>query len=342
MEIVEGLYQLLTPFPKFTLEDATQLRRDLQKKPRVTKGLPYLIRSGGETMLVDCGWNTEAAFAALATGMQEHGSHPTEVTKLVITHVHPDHFGMAGRVKQISACDVLMHAKEAEVIGPRYFAPKRLMEEMSTYLEEHGIATPNAPGMSRGSIEMLDKVAATPADVELHGGEVLKAGDFEFEVVWTPGRAPGHICLYEPNRKILLSGDHILPTITPNVSMHPQASANPLGDYLRSLDVVGKLDVEHVLPAHEFDTKELQRRIREIHDHHKMRLEEMLRCVDRGGSTAWEVASRIEWTTGRLSDFEPFMQRAAVFETLAHLQYLFEEGQLAKAKRERKLFWVLV
>jgi glyoxylase-like metal-dependent hydrolase (beta-lactamase superfamily II) len=141
---------------------------------------------------------------------------------------------------------------------------------------------------------------------------------------------------------VLLTGDHILPTITPNVSIHTQTHGSPLGDYMRSLEKLEDLDVEYVLPAHEFDTKELKKRIREIEHHHEERLDEMMRCVDSGGSTAWEVAGRVQWATGMLKDFEPFMQRAAVGETLAHLEYLFEVGRLAKVMREKSLVWLRV
>ncbi|MGH2633874.1 MAG: MBL fold metallo-hydrolase, partial [Tepidiformaceae bacterium] len=106
MQIIEGIYQLLTPFPQFSIEDAKALRRTLEEHPRVTKGLPYvlpyLLKSGGDTVLLDCGWNTDSAYQALEEGMKEHGSHPTEIGKLVVTHVHPDHYGMAGRLKQLS------------------------------------------------------------------------------------------------------------------------------------------------------------------------------------------------------------------------------------------------
>ena len=345
MRILEGVYQLLTPFPKYEFAEAKRLRGELERKPRVTKGLPYvlpyLIRHGGDTMLVDCGWNTDAAHAALEEGMREHGTHPSEITQLVITHVHPDHYGMSGRLKQESSCEVVMHEREAEFIASRYFAPRGLTDEMQQYMAQHGVPALRAPEMSRGSMGMLDKVQPAAADRKLHGGETLRAGDFHFEVVWTPGHAPGHICLYEPNRKLLFSGDHILPTITPNVSMHAQTSGDPLGDYMRSLEVVAELDVEHVLPAHEFDIRDLKRRVSEIHDHHRERLDEMLACVD-AGATAWDVAGRVRWATGTLDDFEPFMQRAAVGETLSHLEHLFEQGRLSKVKREGVLHWIPV
>lgn len=346
MQILEGVYQLLTPFPQFTLDEALKLRHELEEKPRVTKGLPYvlpyMVRDGDDVLLVDCGWNTDAAFEALESGMKEHDSDPAAVTQLLITHVHPDHYGMAGKVKQVSGCEIVMHEKESEVIASRYFSPKGLTEQMSTYMEQHGVPPMDAPTMSRGSMGMLDKVQAAPADLEVHGGEHIRVGQFDFEIIWTPGHAPGHICLYEPNRKILITGDHILPTITPNVSMHAQTSGDPLGDYVRSLDLVADLDVDYVLPAHEFNIKELKKRVVEIRDHHRDRLDEMVACVDRGGSTAWEVAGRVKWATGALADFEPFMQRAAVGETLSHMEHLFEEGRLSKVKRDGLAYWLPV
>lgn len=343
-QVLEGVYQLLTPFPEYSIDEAKKLRRELEEKPRVTKGLPYvlpyMVKSRGEAVLIDCGWNTDTAYHALEAGMKEHGVATQDISRLFITHVHPDHYGMAGRLKQLSSCEVIIHEKDAEVIKDRYLAPKNLTEGMSRFMESNGVPPMDAPGMSRGSMGMLDKVAAVPADEEVKGGEVYRVGDFELELIWTPGHSPGHICLYEPNRKILFTGDHVLPTITPNVSIHTQTHGSPLGDYIRSLDIVNALDVEHVYPAHEFDIKDLKRRIKEIHDHHDIRLDEMVKCVDSGGSTAWEVAGRVQWATGKLVDFEPWMQRAAVGETLAHLEYLFEVGRLGKVMRDKRLFWL--
>ncbi|MBI2764627.1 MAG: MBL fold metallo-hydrolase [Chloroflexi bacterium] len=344
MQILPGIFQLLTPFPNFTFDDARAIRRDLRDHPRVVKGLPYvlpyMVKDRGETVLVDCGWNTDSAYEALETGMREHGSHPTEIQRLVITHVHPDHYGMAGRLKRLSSCEVVIHEEDAKVITSRYFAPKGLADDMAKFMAMNGVPSLDTPSMAQGSMMMIDKVSPVPPDTEVKGGETFKVGGFDFEIIWTPGHSPGHICLYEPNRKILLTGDHILPTITPNVSIHAQTHGSPLGDYMRSLDLLADLDVEVVLPAHEYDITELKKRIIEIEEHHILRLDEMVNCVDRGGSTAWEVAGRVKWTTGMLTDFEPFMQRAAVGETLAHLEYLFEQGRLAKVMRGSNLHWL--
>lgn len=344
MKILEGVYQLLTPFPDVDFEQAKALRRELEHKPRILRGLPYvlpyMIKAGGETILVDCGFNTDKAYAALEEGMKEHGSHPSEITKLVITHIHPDHYGMAGRLKQLSSCEVVIHEKDAEQLQLRYFAPRSLAEQMGAFMAKNGVPAVESPPLQQGSFSMLDKVAAVPPDTAVHGGEVIKAGPFEFEIIHTPGHSPGHICLYEPNFRLLFTGDHILPTITPNVSIHAQTHGSPLADYIRSLDKLSELAVDRILPAHEYDIRDLKKRIAEIEAHHDERLAEMLGCVDRGGSTAWEVADRVKWTTGMMRDFAPHLQRSAVGETIAHLEYLFERGQLSKLMRDGILYWV--
>jgi glyoxylase-like metal-dependent hydrolase (beta-lactamase superfamily II) len=331
VQVIEGVYQLVTPFPQFTYAQAKEYRQDLGRTPRWIKSLPYvlpyLIRSGDELALVDNGWNTDVAHAGLAEGMAEHGAHPKDLRHLIITHVHPDHFGLTGRLTDESGARVYMHEMEAEVITSRYLQPQPLVEQMQGWMARHGVPPLKAPDVARGSMGMLDKVSARMPDVSLKGDECLKIGDFDLQVIWTPGHAPGHIYLYEPNRKLLMSGDHILPTITPNVSRHAQASGNPLSDYIKSLEKVEHLDVEILLPAHEFDTRDLKGRVAEIRRHHEERLSEMEQCVG-DGATAWEIAGRVKWTTGMLADFEPFMQRAAVGETLAHLEYLYELDRL--------------
>jgi glyoxylase-like metal-dependent hydrolase (beta-lactamase superfamily II) len=167
-------------------------------------------------------------------------------------------------------------------------------------------------------------------DEVVWGGERLQIGRFEFEVWWTPGHSPGHICFLERGRKFILTGDHVLPTITPNISLHPQQQGNPLGDYIASLKRLEELDVEQVLPAHEFSFPDLKKRLLEIERHHDERLDEMIACVSGGPTTAYQVAAKVKWVTGPLESFSPWMQRAALGETLAHLDYLVLEGRLQK------------
>jgi glyoxylase-like metal-dependent hydrolase (beta-lactamase superfamily II) len=331
--IQEGIHQIVSPFPEYQRKDAYELRHDLEAHPRVTKGLPYVLlyylESRGETLLIDCGWNTDDSLLALQEQLREKGTDITEIDNLLLTHAHPDHCGLGGRLKELTDCKIWMHEAETNFIQSRYQDPEALLGKISEWLGQHGVDEKDQEELERSSMPMRFFVSPFETDNLVKGGETIDVGDFSFEVVWTPGHSPGHICLYERNHKLLLSGDHVLPQITPNVSLHPQQRENPLGDFLNSLDLVAELDVERVLPAHEWDIDWFKKRLDEMRDHHRERLGDMLEAVGTEGSaTATDVAKRIEWTTGSYDSFPTFMRRAAIGEALSHLVYLASQGEL--------------
>ncbi|MEX0786050.1 MAG: MBL fold metallo-hydrolase [Dehalococcoidia bacterium] len=317
-EVISGLYQLKVPIPNNPIGFV----------------LPYLIPGDDGYTMIDCGWNTPEAFAALESELAEVGVPFDRIKRLIVTHVHPDHYGLAGRVKEVSGCEVIIHQRERDFIRSRYRQPEQLLERMASWLTEHGVPNDEMPDLQQSSMPARAYVAAVEPDTVLWGGETLDFGVYRFIVYWTPGHSPGHICFYEPAQRIILTGDHVLPTITPNVSLHPQQTGNPLGDYLASLQRLQPLDVDDVLPAHEYDFKGLQQRLHEIVDHHEERLNEMLAIVGEDGATGYDVASGIVWTTGRFQSFTPWMRRAAISETLAHLEYAVQEGRLHQVRRD--------
>ncbi len=331
-QISDGIYQLVTPFPEFKQAEALQYRHDLELQPRVMRSLPYvlpyLVKSGGDALLVDCGWDTDAAHAALQSELRHAGSSIADVTRVLITHGHPDHGGMAGRLQQVHGSKVLIHEKD--VASSHAFADRQGhdLDELRVFLERNGLTPADAKSFLAQELPFRRFVADFEPDRTLQGGEELVVGDFVFEVVWTPGHTPGHVCLYEKNRKMLMTGDHVLPTITPNVSLERRSAGNPLATYIESLAKIEALDVEVMLPAHEWDIDWFKRRIAEIRAHHDERLEHMMEAVGSTNASAVDVARRVTWTTGSYDTFPPLMRLAAIGETLAHLEFLLEQGQL--------------
>jgi glyoxylase-like metal-dependent hydrolase (beta-lactamase superfamily II) len=114
------------------------------------------------------------------------------------------------------------------------------------------------------------------------------------------------------------------------VSIHPQQQGNPLGDYMASLERLEGLDIERVLPAHEFMFDDLNARLRGIERHHEERLQEMIGVMGGKPATAYTVARGVKWATGSFDSFSFWMQRAAIGETLAHLEYLVVEDRLQR------------
>ena len=314
VQIMDGLYQLRVPIPNNPLGWV----------------LPYLIEGRDGWTLVDSGWNVPEAFDALEQQLNDAGVGFKNLKTLLVTHVHPDHYGLAGQVKERSGATVIIHQRERDLIRSRYKKPDQLLAQMGDWLIMHGVPRDSMDDLKTSAMPVRAFVDPVEPDEVVWGGERLDIGRFTFEVWWTPGHSPGHICFLERGKKFILTGDHVLPTITPNISLHVQQQGNPLGDYIASLRRLEDLEVDLVLPAHEYSFPDLRARLRSIEQHHVERLNEMVECVGDGARTAFDVAGRVKWVTGSLATFSPWMQRAALGETLSHLDYLVLEDRLAK------------
>lgn len=292
----------------------------------------YVLRADDGFILVDCGWDLPDALEALRKGLDELGIRLEDLRTLVITHNHPDHYGLAGRLVKLASCGVLMHHLDAVHIESRYVDMRSLQAEMESWLRIHGAPAEELMAMVKGSEAILERINIAKPDIEVSGGEKVTAGDSEWEIIWTPGHSVGHICLYERSQKAFLSGDHILNPISPSVGLHAQSMGNPLSDYLSSLENIRDLDVEMVLPAHGDEFTGYRERIDELMVHHEERLAEIGTILDREGSrTAYETASEMRWNLeGPFVKWPPFMRRLATTEALAHLELLVSRGTVKR------------
>ncbi|MFC1848217.1 MBL fold metallo-hydrolase [Chloroflexota bacterium] len=166
-------------------------------------------------------------------------------------------------------------------------------------------------------------------DVFLSGGERIRTGVFDFEVLWTPGHSPGHVCLYEQSRKLFISGDHMLEVITPEIGTAPMQHPNPLADYLRCLEDLKELEVELILPAHGSTFSHFRGRTDELIEHHHNRKDQILATLKKGPLTAFDIASRIAWIPQKggvpWEKLDVMNRRLALLETWAHLRLLEDE-----------------
>jgi glyoxylase-like metal-dependent hydrolase (beta-lactamase superfamily II) len=181
--------------------------------------------------------------------------------------------------------------------------------------------------LERASLPVLPFVSAGKPDILFDDGDRPKVPGWDLTAIWTPGHSPGHLCFYEGSQRLMLTGDHVLPRITPNIPYHPQAGSDPLGDYLGSLDKVATYRTEEVLPAHEHRFVGLSSRVDELKAHHEARFKEVIEAIDDGVTTAWDIAAQMHWSRP-WDRIEGFMRRAAVGETMAHLQALQVRGLL--------------
>jgi glyoxylase-like metal-dependent hydrolase (beta-lactamase superfamily II) len=290
--------------------------------------LSYLLLADAGAVVVDPGWNSDAGWADLLGGMRAAGLAPDRVTGIVVTHVHLDHHGLSRRLSEASGAWIAMHAAEVQNLPGRMRQASGWADEARAWLERCGVpgdvvAELSAPPdeSARGLFDMAEP------GVLLNDGDQLSLPGRGVRVVWTPGHTPGHICLYDSDYDLLLTGDHLLPRISPNIGMSPGLDS-PLTSYLESLHATAGYDSAEALPAHEYRFRGIAARSDAIVRHHDVRAQEVLDIVAAAGQpTLWEVTQRLTWSRG-WDQVTGFMRRAALGETAAHAVYLQREGRL--------------
>ncbi len=326
-EIIPGIYQVQVPIPNNPLGYTNS----------------YLVQGDNGHLLIDPGMNTDEAFDSLERGLSEIGVDFKDITQILATHSHGDHYGLSGRVKQRSQAKILLHHLERNPIQLISTNMEERLRQTEQWLHINGAPTNEPPAAWLGATGMPRFTPPPLPDITLDDGETISTGTFDFQVMWTPGHSPGHICLYEPTKKILFSGDHVLPVITPHVSLGPQSTTNPLGDFINALNTLRQLDVNLVLPAHEHLFTDLQARIDDIIQHHEKRNSEILEAINTEPKTAYQISTKITWKPdlGGLSlhDLTPWEKRMAVMETLAHLQSMRIAGRVEQFSSDSIIYY---
>jgi len=296
--------------------------------------------AGGGVALVDAGWNTEEAWTALTDGLALAGGSIADVSAVMVTHIHPDHYGLAGRVREASGAWIGLHPADARMLEARYGDTDELVANMSHFLSHSGVPDEKLPDLAAASMAVKSMVTMAVPDVLFEDGKLIDLPGWSLRTIWTPGHSPGHVCFFSDDRRLLISGDHVLPRITPNISAHTQQVANPLGDFLASLAKLEDLPADEVLPAHEYRFADLNSRLAELMDHHADRLDEIAQVLaDHPGSTAWEITLRLHWSRP-WDEIQTFMQRQANGETMAHLILLELDDRVRREGDQPARFFV--
>jgi glyoxylase-like metal-dependent hydrolase (beta-lactamase superfamily II) len=322
-KVRDGLWSIPVPLPNNSLRYV----------------LVYVFETDQGPYLIDAGWNTDDAFGALSAGMKEVGSDIADVQGVMVTHIHPDHYGLAGRIREASGAWISLHPADAELIHDRYDEPDDLLDRVAAALRRMGAPAEELEPLQNAAMPVRQLVDAVVPDILFEDGARPEVPGWDLTAIWTPGHSPGHLCFYEATQELMLSGDHVLPRITPNIPYHPQAGANPLGDYLASLDKLEPYKVREVLPAHEYRFDDLHARLEELRQHHGERFGEVLAILREGPRTAWYVAQHMKWSRP-WDDIAGFMRRAAVGEAVSHLRVLEIDG-LVQVEDGEPALWSL-
>lgn len=290
--------------------------------------LGYLMVVDEGVIAVDLGWNSDASWEAFVRGLSLAGAEPDDLVGVVVTHVHPDHYGLADRVRTNTGAWIAMHQAEVpHIVRDEHESTQRL-ERMSAWMVTCGVPGQVLAEIRSEEAELRSGFASVMPDVLLSDGDIVPSTDGSLIARHTPGHTPGHLCFHDRDRNVLFTGDHLLPRVTPNVSRRPGYGDDPLAAYLQSLDAIGEGFADpFVLPGHEWAFDTLSPRLQYLRDHHDERSQAVESVVAAGARTVWEVSSALPWA-------RPFDQlasrgrRQAVGETHAHLYWLRNQGRL--------------
>ena len=310
--MAEGMYMITLPMP-FRLKHVN---------------IFAFLEEDGFT-LIDTGPNMDGVLPALEASLAEIDKRVEDCRRILITHFHMDHCGLAGLIAGRSGASIFLSEIEEQTI--RTFARE---EDRALRLRRFGLEH----GLDSGTLDTVIrtfsafKMATTPftATGILADGDQLNVGGRVVEIIATPGHSRGHISFHLPEERFLIAGDHILPHITPNLSpdlMVPDF--HPLESFLASLVRVEDLPVATVCPAHGRPFSDLKRRVAGMREHHRDRSKLALQALAEGERTSGDVSRFIFG-----DDLPPFDRLLALNETFVHLVELERSAAIRRKMRD--------
>ena len=292
----------------------------------------YAIADHDHVTLVDCGvWRSDPdddGLPALEAGLNRAGYALADVSRIIVTHAHIDHYGLAGRLMERTGAQLWMHAL-TDLDCEKYRHPDTAVARRRDTYADHGLPPSEWPSVAYGLEDWLPYLhSVVEASRRLKGGELVPIGGRDWEVIHTPGHSVGHVCLWSADLGTVMSGDHLLPGVTPPVTFERGFDPDPLRSYLDSLRRIEALQAERVLPGHGNPFGDVQRRIEAILRNKLRRLGSIRERIEERPRSVVEIAELV--FTRTMLDFQ---RSFALAETLAHIAYLRHDGLVERRIR---------
>jgi glyoxylase-like metal-dependent hydrolase (beta-lactamase superfamily II) len=288
----------------------------------------YLAEDDALT-LIDTGPKDPATLGALRDALSARGLAFKDIRRVVVTHAHVDHFGLAAQIVAESGAQVLSHSYNLWWLTDFDREWERRYEFYRDVFARSGAPLEYAEKVTAGMQRLAEYADSVPADrfVPLEDGDTIMLGGSAWRVVFAPGHASGLVCLYDAASRALISSDHLLRDITSNPVMEPptrEQTARPcaLVDYLASMEKTARLDIRLALPAHGEPIYDVRALVDGRIAFHRSRLDHIESQLECCAQTPYEICNIL---FPNLKSFDTFL---GLSEVIGHLDILEAEGRV--------------
>ena len=289
----------------------------------------YLAHAPGEPLtLIDTGPCTPETEAALVTALAELGHTPADVERILITHAHEDHFGLAADLVAASGAQVLTHIWNRTALEHYESDQEQRHRFYADLLQKAGVPLQVRTFVGQVTRNMRRFARSVAVEVVLNDGDVVHLAGHDWQVLYMPGHATGLICLYEPLKRLLISSDHLLADISSNPVVEPPLPGQTerprsLALYQQSLSRIAVMDIAQALPGHGPVIEDVPGLVRQRFEFHRKRLSRIWEVLRQKACTTWEITLALFPDCGPLDTF------LAVSEVIGHLDLLEMEGRIS-------------
>lgn len=316
MQVVEGIYQISLPLP-FPL--------------RIVH--VYLLHDGHGWTCIDTGLNYAEGRAAWQAALAELRIDVRDIRRIILTHAHPDHYGMAGWLAQQCGVEVELSGIEYDFVQATWLSEGELQHAAARFFEDYGMPRELGLVVDQDIAALRAMTLPAPRMRLIEAGMELEIGKRRFRLIHTPGHSDGHLVLYCAAEQLMLCGDAVLTKITPNIGLWSWGEKNPLGHFMHSLELLTGVEVDLALPGHGPLITNFRQRLTELREHHEQRLEQIKQCAGNG-KDAYTICTQVF----PVVELTSHQVRFAMAETLAHLVYLEERGEIGRVEGEVPMF----
>jgi glyoxylase-like metal-dependent hydrolase (beta-lactamase superfamily II) len=324
-EVIPGIYRIPLPLPFDGLRAVNA----------------YAVEAADGLVMIDSGWLLDATKDQLERSLAKIGAEFGDIRQFLVTHIHRDHYTQAIGLRRIYGTKVALGADEKYSLDLVLGKSPMARSPQADRLVRAG-AQPLMEQMARAGMQPPPREAGyEEPDEWITSGQVFDLGTRRLEAIATPGHTRGHVVFADTDAGLLFAGDHVLPHITPSISLEAAPQELPLHDFIESLLLVRRMPDLALLPAHGPVSPSVHARVDELLDHHDIRLRAMLAVLADGPRTAYQVAQSIRWTSRNkaLAELDLINQMLAVGETLSHLDLLVARGlTLVETEGDVQLF----